>query len=82
MGFRALATSAWGILPQDPCPTVRRLYPASALPRWTGPIGALLPSTPALEIALTNTIAQRSAAGARTAFPHAQIPVGPWHNFT
>ena len=38
-------TLGLGVPPQDPWPTVRRLYPASALPRWTVPQGALLPRT-------------------------------------
>jgi hypothetical protein len=58
MGFRAPAPSAWGILPRGPCPTVRRLYRASAVPRWTDTKGALLPWNPALAIALSNTIDQ------------------------
>ena len=82
MGLRAPALSPLGILPRDPWPTVRRLYPASAMPRWTDIKGALLPWNPALEIALSNTIASHQTAPQRTAFRRAQIPVGAWRNIT
>jgi hypothetical protein len=78
MGTEAHAHSAWDETPKSLVPTVRRLYTASAVPRWTDTKGALLPWNPASEIALSNTIARPPAAPARTAFRRAQIRVGAW----